>query len=93
MSRRCGAAAARSQVQRKGSAWLRLFLALPLGTQSGRGRDHRRASGVDGVDDLSVVDALEIDRGDPEMGMPELALDHDERDALVGHLVACAWRS
>jgi hypothetical protein len=36
--------------------------------------DHRRAAGVDGVDDLAVVDALEIDRGDAD-GVPELALD------------------
>lgn len=28
------------------------------------------SSGVDGVDDLGVVDPLEIDRGDPEVGMP-----------------------
>ena len=30
---------------------------------------------VHGVDDLRVVDSLEIDRGGPEVGMPELALD------------------
>src|SRR5215216_6117296 len=37
--------------------------------------DHRRAAGVDGVDDLGVVDALEVDRGDAEVGVAELALD------------------
>ena len=48
--------------------------------------DHRRAAGVDGVDDLGVVDALEIDRGDAEVGVAELALDDDQRHALAGHL-------
>jgi hypothetical protein len=59
---------------------------LPTGAQTGGGRDHRRSSSVDGIDDLRVVDPLEIDRGHPEMGMPELALDDDQRHALVGHL-------
>jgi hypothetical protein len=30
---------------------------------------------MDRVDDLGVVDALEVDRGDAEAGVPELALD------------------
>jgi hypothetical protein len=29
---------------------------------------------------------LEVDRGDAEVGVPELSLDDDERDAFVGHL-------
>ncbi len=41
---------------------------------------------MNGVNDLGAVDALQVDRCDPEVGMPELALDHDERDALVSHL-------
>ena len=41
---------------------------------------------MDGVDDLRVVDPLEIDRGDPEVGMPELALDDWQWDPFVGHL-------
>jgi hypothetical protein len=41
---------------------------------------------VDGVDDLRVVDALQVDRGDSEVGVSELALDHDDRDALASHL-------
>jgi hypothetical protein len=41
---------------------------------------------MDGRDDLRAIDALQIDRGDPEVGMAELALDDDERDAFVGHL-------
>jgi hypothetical protein len=40
-------------------------------------RDHGCAAGVDGVDDLGVVDALYVDRGDAEVGVPELALDDD----------------
>jgi hypothetical protein len=41
-------------------------------------RDHRGAACVDGVDDLGVVNALEVDRGDAEVGVAELA--------LAGHL-------
>jgi hypothetical protein len=47
---------------------------------------HRRTAGVDGVDDLGVVDAPQVDRGDAEVAVPELALDDDQRNALVGHL-------
>jgi hypothetical protein len=32
------------------------------------------------------VDALRVDRGDPEVGVPELALDDDQRDAFPSHL-------
>jgi hypothetical protein len=38
------------------------------------------------ADDFGVVDALEIDRGDAEVGVSELALDDHDRDALAGHL-------
>jgi hypothetical protein len=48
--------------------------------------NHRRPAGVDSVDDLGVVDALQVDRSDGEVRVPELALDHDKRDALSGHL-------
>src|SRR5262245_59517344 len=48
--------------------------------------DHRRAAAVDGVDDLGVVDALEVNRGDSEVGVAELALDDDQRHAFAGHL-------
>jgi hypothetical protein len=41
---------------------------------------------VDGGDDLGLVDSLQIDRGDAEIGMTQLALDDVERDALVGEL-------
>ena len=39
-----------------------------------------------GVDDLGVVDALQVDRGDPEVAVAELALDDDQWDAFAGHL-------
>src|SRR5918911_638402 len=45
--------------------------------------DHRRSPRVNGVDDLEGVDASEIDRGHPEVGVPELALDDVERNALT----------
>src|SRR3954451_6916889 len=48
--------------------------------------DHRRAAGVDGVDDLGVVDAVQIDRVDAEVAVAELALDDDQRHAFAGHL-------
>jgi hypothetical protein len=35
-------------------------------------RDHRGSAGVDGVDDLGVVDALQVDRGDPQVRWPML---------------------
>jgi hypothetical protein len=39
-----------------------------------------------GVDDLGVVDALEIDRRDAEVGVAELALNDEQRHALARHL-------
>jgi len=41
---------------------------------------------VDGVDDLAAVDSLEVDARNAEVGVPELALDHDERDTFARHL-------
>jgi hypothetical protein len=41
---------------------------------------------VDGVDGLGVVDAVQVDRSDARVGVPELALDGARRDALAGHL-------
>jgi hypothetical protein len=41
---------------------------------------------MDGVDDLAAVDPFEVDAGDPEVRVPELALDDDQRNALSGHL-------
>jgi len=39
------------------------------------GGHHWWSSAVDCVDDFGVVDPLEVDRGDAEIGVPELALD------------------
>jgi hypothetical protein len=41
---------------------------------------------VDGVDDLGVVDALQIDRRDAEVRVRELSLDNRERHAFSRHL-------
>jgi len=62
--------------------------AIELGhsVQAGRGRDHRCGPRVDRLNDLRGVDPLQIDRRDPEVGVSELALDHDQRYALVRHL-------
>jgi hypothetical protein len=38
------------------------------------------------VDDLGVIDPPQISRGDREVGMPELALDDQQRDPFTGHL-------
>jgi hypothetical protein len=57
-----------------------------LQPQAGAGGDHRGSAGVDGVDDLGVVDPLQVDGRDPEVGVPELALDDVEGHALPGHL-------
>jgi hypothetical protein len=39
-----------------------------------------------GADDLAAVDPLEVDAGDAQVGVSELALDHNEWDPLVRHL-------
>src|SRR5215211_8484628 len=59
-----------------------------LGSDAKRAVDwnHRGAAGVDGVDDLGVVDALQVDGRDTEVGVSELALDDDQRHALARHL-------
>ena len=41
---------------------------------------------MDGVDDLGAVDPLQVNRGDPEIRVPELPLDDDERHSLMRHL-------
>jgi len=41
---------------------------------------------MDGVDDFRAVDSLEVDAGHPEIAMPELPLDNDQRHALVREL-------
>jgi len=37
---------------------------------------HRRAAGVDGVDDFGAVDPLQVDRSDAQVRVAQLALDH-----------------
>src|SRR4051794_39376581 len=39
-----------------------------------------------GVDDFGVVDALQVDRSDPEVGVSQLALDDNQRNPLPSHL-------
>src|SRR5687768_16662470 len=46
--------------------------------QRGADWDHRRASGMDGLDDLAAVDALEVDGRDAEVAVSELTLDDDQ---------------
>jgi hypothetical protein len=41
---------------------------------------------MDGVDDFRAVDSLEVDAGHPQIAMPELPLDNDQRHALVREL-------
>ena len=41
---------------------------------------------MDGVDDFSRVDSLEVDRDDPEVRVPELRLDDGQRNPFVRHL-------
>ena len=41
---------------------------------------------MNGVDNLASVNPLQVDRGDPKVRVPELALDDRQRDAFVGHL-------
>jgi hypothetical protein len=38
------------------------------------------------VDDLGVIDPAQVRRGDPEVRVPGLALDDDERNAFSRHL-------
>jgi hypothetical protein len=42
------------------------------GPQARAGGDDRRGAVMDGVDDLGVVDPLQIDAGDPEMGVLDM---------------------
>jgi hypothetical protein len=41
---------------------------------------------VYGVDDLGVVDSAQVGGRYAEIGVSELSLDHDERNAFAGHL-------
>src|SRR5438045_2826256 len=48
--------------------------------------NHRRGPVVDGSDDLGVIDPAQITGRYCQVGVPELALDHDQRDPFAGHL-------
>jgi hypothetical protein len=50
------------------------------------GGNHRFGSLVDGLDDLGVVDSAEVSGRDCQVGVTELALDHDQRNPLARHL-------
>jgi hypothetical protein len=54
--------------------------------QAGVGWDHRGWPLVNCGNDLGVVDPAQVRGGDPEVGMPELALYDQEQDPLAGHL-------
>jgi hypothetical protein len=41
---------------------------------------------MDGADDLAAVDPLQVDAGDPKVGVPKLTLNHNQRNSLVRHL-------
>jgi hypothetical protein len=62
-----------------------LVIAWRGGEETLRG-DRRRWTFVDSVDDLGVVDPTQVHGGDREVGVSELTLDHEQRDALAGHL-------
>jgi hypothetical protein len=53
------------------------------GSQSVAGGDHGCGSFVDGVDDFGVVDPAQVDRGDRQVGVPELALDDQQRHTFA----------
>jgi hypothetical protein len=50
------------------------------------GEDHRRWTLVNGMNDLGVVNPAQVHRGDREVGVAQLALDHEQRDPLARHL-------
>src|SRR4051794_33941866 len=62
-----------SRERRRRSRDSRVRVASEL--KSGGGGHHRRPAGVNGGDDLFRVDALQVDAGRAEVGVPELALD------------------
>ena len=74
-------------VGRAGSRPTRRFSASSRRSASGQelatGWDRRFGPLMHGLDDLGVVDATQVSRGDREVRVPELALDDDERDPLA----------
>lgn len=60
--------------------------ALSPHPKAGGGRNCRRRPSMHRADDPAAVDALEVDAGDAQVGVSELALDHNEGNAFVRHL-------
>ena len=79
-------AAALNEDRRRGSRGFSAAGRVQIRLAASCGPDHRRAPRVDGIDDLGVIDALQIHERDAEVGVPELALDDDQRHALARHL-------
>jgi hypothetical protein len=48
--------------------------------------NRRRWPSMHRADDVTAVDALKVDAGDPEVGVSQLPLNHHERNPLVRHL-------
>ena len=61
-------------------------VALASGRESPAGGNHRFRPVIDRLDDFGVVDPAQVSGRDREVGMPELSLDHDQRDPLAGQL-------
>jgi hypothetical protein len=52
-----------------------------------------RPPGLHGFDDLGVVDALQVDGGDAEVAVAELAVDDYERNAFAGEFDSILLRT
>jgi hypothetical protein len=64
-----------------------------LEPKRGADRNHRGAAGVDGLDDLGVVDALEVDHGDAEIAVARWRWMTMSETPSWAISTACAWRS
>jgi hypothetical protein len=62
-------------------------------SESAMGRDHRRWTLMDGVDDLGVVDPAQIHGGNPEIGMPNWRWMTSNGTPSRDIPTACACRS
>jgi len=75
-----GETATRAAVSMLATTWSR-----PISEWAGARsrRDHRCWALVDGVDDLSVVDCAQVHGRDPQVGVPGLPMDSDQRHAVA----------
>src|SRR4051794_18054268 len=64
----------------------RSWLDAPREPESDARGDHGCSACVDGLDELVGVDALQVDRGDAEVAVAELALDDVEGNPLMSEL-------